>query len=78
MLARGAFYPLGKVQWTSQGENAFLWGSQRVLGPYDFAMPGTAIVQGIARFALAKSVTLALSSRAMAPNVIGGGGQLHR
>jgi hypothetical protein len=52
------FIPLANQ--TSQGENAFLWGSQRVLGPYDFAMPGTAIVQGIARFALAKSVTLAL------------------
>jgi len=42
------FIPLASQ--TSQGENAFLWGSQRVLGPYDFAMPGTAIVQGIARF----------------------------
>ena len=56
----GAWRVLSPWQGTSQGENAFLWGSQRVLGPYDFAMPGTAIVQGIARFALAKSVTLAL------------------
>jgi len=54
------FIPLARFNGPAKGKNAFLWGSQRVLGPYDFAMPGTAIVQGIARFALAKSVTLAL------------------